>query len=193
MESRLYEYDIGTLSEYSYLDDFSFRLWLTVGTNILEEAYFYIQGTLMKNLKKGYKGPEEDVKKIVEHLRNVARMTSDFCDKIEKCSNVLDLANMVFPINSLKIRFFIKNIREKRVECFSQPIPQVGVQPGQPEVDGAICDGCRNDSLGQTPHMECPDGCLHISKDCPVCMLIGISNGGTEKKNRVERGISQSS
>ena len=129
---------------------FSINCYVGFGDNILEEGYRSAQNRLFNRFKENYKlGHTLNINKFSKNIRTKAKSPAAICDLVDKASSVAEIMNIVVPMNVLKSRYIIKDIRE-----------EIG------------CAGCCYESLGQLIHMDCPNGCLHEKEDCAVCNLV---------------------
>ena len=145
---------------------FSFKLCLEMGKNILEEGYVYIQNNTMKKLTKNH--PVDipfDAEKFLERIKTDDKLSSTIYDRIDKKSSFEEVTNIIFPLDNIKSRFIIYDIRE---------------------IYG--CMGCCYESLGQKEHMDCPAGCLHTSQTCSLCIDLKeydeCTSPGSKKRKR---------
>lgn len=72
-------------------------------------------------------------------------------------------------IDDIPLKHFIRSsipikISSVEVQDFLEKIKDYSI-----EITEMECEGCRNESLGQSDHIDCPSGCLHDYNECGMC------------------------
>jgi hypothetical protein len=143
-----FKYVFTIRGHYSELT-FNFKLKVKVGENIIEKGYLFIQTNKFNRFKKINKIHNlMDVKKFCEKDEDPTNIPIFIKSKLVMSKNMEEVKNIVSPLETIKIRFSLNNIKE---------------------IIG--CPGCYNESMGQLSHMGCPEGCLHEKEECSCCNL----------------------